>query len=116
MLFVSAGASAASAHATLVKSAPASRAVVGHPPGRVQLWFSERLEPAFSSVSVWDTAGHQVDNRDVLVGPDDTKRLAVTLKPLAAGPYTVRFRVLSVDGHVVESSFSFTVKPAPASR
>jgi methionine-rich copper-binding protein CopC len=28
------------------------------------------------------------------------------------GRFTVRFRVLSVDGHVVESSFAFTVKAA----
>jgi hypothetical protein len=31
--------------------------------------------------------------------------------PRAPGRHTVRFRVLSVDGHVVESSFSFTVTP-----
>ena len=31
---------------------------------------------------------------------------------LDPGRYTVRFRVLSVDGHVVESSYTFTVKAA----
>ncbi len=103
----------AGAHALLVKSAPASRALVGYPPERVQLWFNERLEPAFSEMSVWNASGSQMDNRDAAVGSDDAKRLSVTLKPLSAGPYTVRFRVLSVDGHVVESSFLFTVKPSP---
>jgi copper resistance protein C len=29
---------------------------------------------------------------------------------LAPGKYSVKFRVLSVDGHVVESTFDFTVK------
>jgi methionine-rich copper-binding protein CopC len=44
------------------------------------------------------------------VGPDDLKRLSVGVSPLAPGTYTVRYRVLSVDGHVVESEFSFTIR------
>ena len=101
---------AAVAHAFLVKSAPAPRAVLNHPPARVELWFNERLEPAYSSVSVADDAGIGVDLRDVQVGPDDPKKLSVSLSILGPGRYTVNFRVLSVDGHVVESSFPFAVK------
>lgn len=100
----------ADSHALLVRSIPAARAVLSRPPDRVQLWFSERLEPAFSTVAVWSAAGAQVDRRDVSVGPDDPKRLSVTLPVLEPGTYTVRSRVLSVDGHVLETSFPFTVK------
>jgi methionine-rich copper-binding protein CopC len=57
-----------------------------------------------------DAAGAQVDLRDARVEPDDPKRLTVGLTPLKRGGYRVRFRVLSVDGHVVESEFSFTVR------
>ncbi|HEX7124257.1 MAG TPA: copper resistance protein CopC, partial [Thermodesulfobacteriota bacterium] len=32
---------------------------------------------------------------------------------LPAGAYTVKYRVLSADGHVVEGSYRFTVKPGP---
>jgi hypothetical protein len=39
--------------------------------------------------------------------------LSTNAPNLAPGRYTVRYRVLSVDGHVVESSFTFTVKAAP---
>jgi methionine-rich copper-binding protein CopC len=101
------------AHAVLVKSVPASRAALSHAPDRVELWFNERLEPAFSTVSVWNAAGTQVDRRDAVVGPDDARRLSVAVEVLAPGAYTVRFRVLSVDGHIVESSFSFSVNAAP---
>lgn len=104
---------AALAHAVLVKSFPPARATLSEPPGRVELWFNERLEPAYSRASVLDTAGAQVDLRDVAVSPDDPKRLSVSLPPLGPGRYTVRFRVLSVDGHVVESSMTFTVKSRP---
>jgi methionine-rich copper-binding protein CopC len=62
-------------------------------------------------VTVWSAAGAQVDRQDARVGPDDPKRLSVTLPALAAGTYTVRARVLSVDGHIVEATFPFTVKP-----
>jgi copper resistance protein C len=98
------------AHAVLVRSNPASRSTLSHPAGRVDLWFSEALEPAFSTVSVWSAAGAQVDRRDGAVSLADPKRLSVTLGALGPGAYTVRFRVLSVDGHVVEASFSFRVK------
>ncbi|HJR01067.1 MAG TPA: copper resistance CopC family protein, partial [Methylomirabilota bacterium] len=100
----------AGAHASLVRSTPAHRAVLGQMPERVQLWFNERLEPAFSTVSVWDEAGAQVDARDVTVGPDDPRRLTVAVETRRAGLYTVKYRVLSVDGHIVDSRFTFTVK------
>jgi hypothetical protein len=101
---------AAFAHAVLVRSTPPHRAVLGQMPERVQLWFNERLEPAYSTMSVWNEAGAQVDARDVTVGPDDPRRLSVTVSAREAGLYTVKYRVLSVDGHVVDSRFTFTVK------
>ena len=98
-------------HASLVRSSPARRATLTSAPDRVQLWFNEAIEPKFSSVSVWDGAGQRVDLEDARVEPDDPKRLTVGLKPLGRGAYRVRFRVLSVDGHVVESEFPFTLRP-----
>jgi copper resistance protein C len=98
------------AHASLVRSVPAHRAVLGQMPERVQLWFNERLEPAYSTVSVWNEAGAQVDALDVTVGPDDPRRLSVTVETRQSGFYTVKYRVLSVDGHVVDNRFTFTVK------
>jgi copper resistance protein C len=97
-------------HAMLVKSSPARRAILTNPPGRVQLWFNERLEAQFSTISVWDASGQQMDNKDMQVGPDDHKKLSVGLPDLTPGMYTVKFRVLSVDGHIVESEYPFTVR------
>ena len=45
------------AHAYLVKSSPAPQEVLIRPPTEVQLWFNERLEPAYSHVSVVDGEG-----------------------------------------------------------
>ena len=101
---------AAEAHAVLVRSSPPNRAVLAQAPERVELWFNERLEPAYSTASVWSEAGSQVDARDVAVTTDDPRRLSVSLTTRAAGLYTVKYRVLSVDGHVVDSRITFTVK------
>jgi len=100
-------------HAYLVRSAPARRAVLLRAPARVQLWFNERLESQFSRVSVWDGNGKQVDLGDAQVGPNDTTGLSVGISPLVPGTYTVKFRVLSVDGHIVEGEFPFTLRASP---
>ena len=103
---------AAPAHSLLVRSEPGRNATVIRAPTRVKLWFSERIEPAYARLSVWSAAGTQVDARDAAVAPDDPTLLTVSTPDLGPGRYTVRFRVLSVDGHVVESSFAFTVRAA----
>jgi methionine-rich copper-binding protein CopC len=101
---------AADSHAVLVRSSPAHRAVLTQAPERVDLWFNERLEPAYSTVSVWTEAGAQAVGKDAAVAPDDARRLTVSLATRAAGRYTIKYRVLSVDGHVVDSRITFTVK------
>jgi len=93
-----------------VRAAPAHRAVLGQMPERVQLWFNERLEAAYSTVSVWNETGAQVDARDATVGPEDPRRLSVGVPTREPGLYTVTYRVLSVDGHIVDNRFTFTVK------
>ncbi len=111
-LLVLSAAPDAMGHAMLVRSSPSSRATLNQPPDRVSLWFNERLEAAYSTLSVWDARDSQIDLRDVAVDPADPRRLTVSLPPLKPGAYGVRYRVLSVDGHVVEGRFAFTVRPS----
>ena len=89
---------------------PAGRATLFSSPGKIQLWFNERLEPKYSSASVLDPEGKRVDADNAQVSAEDPKELTVALKQMRAGRYIVKFRVLSVDGHVVEQSFPFTVR------
>ena len=111
-LLLLAAPAAAPAHSQLVRSEPGRNATVTRVPERVKLWFSERIEPAYAKLSVWSEAGKQVDAGDAAVAPDGPALLSVSTPGLGPGRYTVRFRVLSVDGHVVESSFGFTIKAA----
>ena len=98
------------AHAYLVKSVPANRATLFTSPAKIQLWFNERLEPRYSSAAVLDPEGKRVDLDNARVSPEDLKQLAVGVKQLQSGRYTVKYRVLSVDGHVVEQSFPFMIR------
>jgi methionine-rich copper-binding protein CopC len=102
--------SGVSAHASLVKSVPARRAQLFNPPPKVQLWFNERLEARFCHLTVTDATKNRVDLGNVQVAPDDSKQLSVGIGPLKPGLYIIRFRVLSVDGHVVEDEFPFTIR------
>ena len=100
----------ASAHSVLVRSEPARGAALARAPQRVRLWFSERIEPAYAQLSVWSAPGVRVDAGDAAVDPGDPTLLSASTPGLGPGRYTVRYRVLSVDAHVVESSFEFSVK------
>lgn len=102
----------AHAHAAMVKSDPARRAVLTRSPTHVRLWFNERLEPAYSSLSVLDAVGRAVTPEPATLSEEDPKLLILALPELPPGTYKVRYRVLSVDSHIVNSSYSFTIKAA----
>ena len=80
-------------------------------PAQVKLWFTQELEPAFSSVRVMDRSGRQVDKGDPQVDRAEATLLQVSLPQLAPGTYRVAWRVLSVDTHVTEGDFTFDVVP-----
>ncbi|CUQ66831.1 copper resistance CopC family protein [Candidatus Nitrospira inopinata] len=100
----------AHAHSKLVKSEPPQRAVLSKPPEHVRLWFNEEIEGDYATLVVLDAAKHPVTDLKPHVAQDDAKSIVLPLPELQPGKYSVKFRVLSVDGHVVESSFDFVVK------
>jgi methionine-rich copper-binding protein CopC len=94
------------AHANLQSASPAVGSTVGSPPGQVSLTFSQNLERKFSRLEVRNAGGARVDSGGVSVS-GNTMRVGV--KGLAPGAYTVHWRVLSVDTHTTEGSFTFRV-------
>ena len=105
------GAAGAGAHAFLDRADPRAGSTVKVAPAQVRIWFTESLEPAFSSVRVLDQAGRRVDKGDSQVDPTNLRLLRVSLPPLPPGTYKVIWRVLSVDSHVTEGDFTFRVAP-----
>jgi methionine-rich copper-binding protein CopC len=106
---LSGAANAALAHAFLDHASPAVGSTLPAAPPAVMLWFSQELEPAFSTVTVTDKAGNRVDRGDGAVDPKDPTELHATLKPLPPGSYKVIWRVVSVDTHTTEGDFGFVV-------
>jgi len=106
---------AALAHANLVRSDPASGAVLATAPAQIQLWFSEQPDPHFSAVQVLDAQRQRVDAGDMHVAPNDSLSLIVGIKPgLVDGLYTVSWKTVSaVDGHLVNGNFPFYVGQPP---
>jgi methionine-rich copper-binding protein CopC len=97
-------------HSGLQRADPPVESKLTRPPTEVRLYFTERLEPAYSTVRVKDDHSAQVDRGDAHVDPSNPLLLRATLQPLEHGTYTVNWRVLSVDGHVTEGRFTFQVK------
>lgn len=98
------------AHAMLVKAEPPRRAQLTQTPTQVRLWFNEEIEKDYASLTVLDAARAPVTDIRPHIAEDDRRAIVLPLSQLAPGKYTVKFRVLSVDGHVVDSSYDFTVK------
>lgn len=104
-------------HAQYDHSIPAANARLasGHPPTSVQVWFTERVEPDFSNLKVYNQARQRVDEDNSHAAPNDAYELLISLRPqLPDGAYTVVYQTVSLDdGHHVVGAFSFVVGNAP---
>ena len=98
----------ASAHAFLDHAEPRVGNKVGNPPKEVTLWFTQKLEPAFSSVTVTGPSGQRIEAGKAHVSGN---QVSVSVKGGGAGTYHVNWRVLSVDTHTTDGSFTFEVGP-----
>jgi len=96
----------ASAHAMLDHAEPRVGNKVATVPRDVALWFTQKLEPAFSTVTVTDPAGKRADTGKSRVSGN---QMSVSLRPGGSGTYHVTWRVLSVDSHTTDGSFTFQV-------
>ena len=104
----------ASAHAILLRSDPAKDSVLSIAPKQVRMWFSEALNPAFSTAVVVNGENKRVDNRDAHVSSSDQTEMDVSLQPnLPPAVYIVIWRTDSaVDGHILRGSFIFSIANA----
>ncbi len=100
---------AALAHSGLARSSPAVGSTVKTAPKELLLWFTEKLEPAFSSVEVHDAKGASVAAGKARFDVAEPTQMRLALKSLPPGTYKVLWRVLAVDTHRSKGSFSFRV-------
>jgi methionine-rich copper-binding protein CopC len=107
------GAGAAWGHAFLDHAEPRVGSTVKSPPAQVRAWFTQSLEPAYSTLEVFNERGDRLDQGPAKADAANPAMLQVPLKPLGPGTYRVKWRVLSVDTHVTEGDFTFRVTGGP---
>ncbi|MGA3037643.1 MAG: copper resistance protein CopC [Vulcanimicrobiaceae bacterium] len=97
------------AHAFLDHSDPAVGSTIPTSPAVIHLWFTQQLEPVFTSVTVTDKSGATVNDGPAEIDPGNKFELDVKMKPLDPGTYKVEWHALSVDTHRTQGDFSFHV-------
>lgn len=97
----------AHAHAGLTSSTPQEGEVLSALPDEVTLTFSEEISsPAYVAVRTADGTTYE-DGAASIDGPVVTQQLVAADEP---GTYTIAYRVVSEDGHVVTGEFDVTVE------
>jgi hypothetical protein len=100
---------AASAHSFPEHEDPSAGATVAATPAQVTIKYDAPIERLFDSLQVLDATG-----RDKTAGAPqvsaDGHELSVSVAPLSPGEYTVKWRVVCIDTHHTEGSYSFSVK------
>ena len=113
-LSMAVGAAAASAHASLDDASPRAGAVLEGPPLEVVLDFDSEVEQQLTGLRLLDATGADVLLNAPLDTPDRTQVVVPLRNPedVPAGVYVVRYRVTSVDSHVMHGAFTFQVGAA----
>jgi copper transport protein len=98
------------AHASIRGEYPAYRETLSRSPGLVIIRFDQSVEVLPAAIRVLDRDGHNLAGRSYAV----RRGIAARVPVLPRGPYTVRWKALSTDGHVVNGVYTFGVRfPAP---
>ena len=99
----------AQAHSDLEASIPKANSRVETSPTSVSLTFNEDIGAKGNGVVVTNADGDRFDTGAIVIDGSNAKQSIKKLN--APGRYTVRYRIVSADGHVVSSKYSFAFAP-----
>lgn len=105
------GTQSAIAHAEVVKSFPMANSTLTKAPKYVQLEFGESITNLKSknanSIVILDSKASNIATSKIVIKKAIARvEFVGTLKP---GKYTVKYRIVSADGHVLNAQFKFTL-------
>ena len=100
--------STAFAHASLQHESPGFRERLEAGPRQVRLSFDQAVKPLPNSIEVRSARGRLVSG--AARSASDKRIVVAPLRPLPRGAYTIRWHVVSGDGHVVSGVFTFGVR------
>jgi methionine-rich copper-binding protein CopC len=100
----------ATLHLALDKSSPEADAELSEAPDEVRLWFTQEPQAAGTSIRFMAADSSLVDLGDAKADPDDAKVFSAAVEgDLPPGGYTVIWRTMAADGHVIRGDFGFSV-------
>ena len=99
------------AHAIIVRTSPPQGGVAPANIGKVDVWYDAGIRDSLAALAVVSAAGERIDKRDAAIDSADPAHVSVSINPMAPGKYTVRYRALSADGHMVSGAWEFDVQP-----
>ncbi len=97
------------AHIYMLESYPSPESSHTTPPKKVTLTFVGSLEPAFSKIEVFDRSGKKVSGKTTF-RDDDTVMETELKENLPPGKYTVKWKCMSLDGHLQKDQYIFYIK------
>lgn len=103
--------SAAQAHPRLVQAEPAAGSTVATSPAAIRLIFNISIEGKFSRIRLVSSTGQVIRVATATLDPHDAKEvIAAVSSPLAAGDYTVEWRVVGIDSHWKAGRYAFRIR------
>ncbi len=104
----------AAAHAVLVSSDPQDGSNLETSPEEAVLVFDESVQLPADATSALADDGTDVAAGDATLSDGSTTVSVPLQSDLATGSYTVSYRIVSADGHVVEGAIRFGIRTDPA--
>lgn len=98
-------------HNHLVKSSPSDGERLTVAPKEVRLWFNERPEISFTSITLMQGDSTKIVTVKAVATADSMSAAAPLTTPLAPGKYLVAWRTASSDGHAIRGIFGFSISP-----
>ena len=98
-------------HNHLVKSSPADGELVHAAPKEIRLWFNERPEIPFTSVTLMRSDSTKIATIKATATTDSMVAAVPVPAALPEGKYLVAWRTASSDGHAIRGIFGFSITP-----
>lgn len=98
-------------HNHLIKSFPADGDHLAAAPKEIRLWFNERPEIPFTSVTLLRADSTKIATIRAVATDDSMAAKAPLTSSLPAGNYLVSWRTASSDGHAIRGIFGFSISP-----
>jgi methionine-rich copper-binding protein CopC len=99
-------------HLRLVRAVPAADTTIAVAPTEVKLYFSEVPQVRVTTVKLINAAKQEFALGEAKADANDGKIVSAPVTTsVAAGTWTVTWRTMARDGHVVSGEYRFTLKP-----